>query len=440
LDDDVKVEDVAKRMQVVIEDLKSKGSLVSPFDMIVHSTGGLVARQWLTTFYPTGAACPLKRLLMLAPANFGSKLAAMGQSMLGRLIKGWKNWFHTGREMLRALELASPFQWELAQRDLFVPEGQAAAPSPYGANGVWPFVIIGTHPYNELLRQIVNESGADGTVRVPAANLNVYGITIDFSANEENPTKTPWQLRHGDWQFPFAVLPDRNHGTIITPEDNGSIGSTSAAQARLGELILEALACDSSAKYVDMATNTWPQISEATAALAGDAAVRDGIFPEEQPNPEYFNQYLQVIARVLDDHGAEVGDYFLEFFAPDVRSDDDVVYFHSKVLEDVHPDQDCPANRCLFIDRTDLVTNYYPLIPPNRTKQVAMSISANPPGDNVSFFSQGKFGAAGHLIVHRADPTAAEPRWLHRNCTHFVKIIIPRNPVDGVYKLTKSFN
>lgn len=132
LDDDVKVEDVAKRMQAVVKYFQSKGALTAPFDMIVHSTGGLVVRQWLANYYPDGEECPLKRLVMLAPANFGSKLAALGQSMLGRLIKGWKNWFHTGKEMLRALELASPYQWDLAQKDLFVPEGQTTGAVPTG--------------------------------------------------------------------------------------------------------------------------------------------------------------------------------------------------------------------------------------------------------------------------------------------------------------------
>jgi hypothetical protein len=39
---------------------------------------------------------------MLAPANYGSKLASMGQSLIGRVLKGWDNWFHTGKEMLSA--------------------------------------------------------------------------------------------------------------------------------------------------------------------------------------------------------------------------------------------------------------------------------------------------------------------------------------------------
>ena len=192
LDDDVRVTDVAKRMQQVIQDQMSKDGLAAPFDMIVHSTGGLVARQWLGDYYPDGQNCPAKRLVMLAPANFGSKLAAMGQSMLGRVVKGWNNWFHTGKEMLKELELASPYQWDLAQHDLFGPEPLHPGSSPYGGNSVWPFVIVGTHPYASGLRQAINENGSDGTVRVAAANLNARGVTIDFASNEESPPVTPW--------------------------------------------------------------------------------------------------------------------------------------------------------------------------------------------------------------------------------------------------------
>jgi alpha-beta hydrolase superfamily lysophospholipase len=88
LDDDVKIEDVAKRMEALIRDKQQTKEINAPFDMVVHSTGGLVARQWISTYYIDNVSeCPLKRLVKLAPANFGSKLASMGQSLLGRVLK-----------------------------------------------------------------------------------------------------------------------------------------------------------------------------------------------------------------------------------------------------------------------------------------------------------------------------------------------------------------
>lgn len=71
LDDDVRVEDVAKRMHAVLNERLADGELRAPFDMIVHSTGGLVACQWLADCYPDGDS-PARRLIMLAPANHGS--------------------------------------------------------------------------------------------------------------------------------------------------------------------------------------------------------------------------------------------------------------------------------------------------------------------------------------------------------------------------------
>lgn len=436
LEDDVRVEDVAKRMQEVLLEYIQAGELDKSFDVIVHSTGALVVRQWLTMYYPDGKNCPIRRLLMLAPANFGSKLASLGQSMLGRVIKGWNNWFHTGKEMLATLDLASRYQWDLAQRDLFA-LGDESAPSPYGKTGVLPFIITGTHPYPSSLRQIVNENGADGTVRVPAANLNVHGITIDFAADETNPTLTEWPLRHGDLEFPFAVLPDRTHGSIITPEDN-DVKSADANQARLGELILQALNCPGPSQYA-VIQKEWQALSEATAELALDPAKLNEVFPKpkwweifkgETPT-DFFHQYLQVIVTVVDDHGADVPDFFLEFFGPDAKSDREAVYFHSQVLEAVAVNG---PRRCFYVDRTDLVQNYYELIPAGGKKAVAMSISAAPPGDNVSYFGASKVGAAGELVVH---DEAGEHRRLRRNCTHFVKIVIPRTPKNNVFKLTK---
>src|ERR1700722_755289 len=76
MDDDVRVEDVGKRMESVIRAAIVANQLTVPFDLIVHSTGGLVAREWLSRFYPDGQNAPVKKVIMLAPANFGSRLAS----------------------------------------------------------------------------------------------------------------------------------------------------------------------------------------------------------------------------------------------------------------------------------------------------------------------------------------------------------------------------
>lgn len=416
MDDDVRIEDVAKRLDVAIKEKLASGDLDNPFDMIVHSTGGLIVRSWLAQYFPEGKSSPLKRLIMLAPANFGSKLASTGKSMLGRLTKGWDNWFHTGTEMLNALELASPYQWNLAQHDLF------GLGSPiYREKGVWPFVIMGSHPYTSAIRRIVNENGSDGTIRVSAANLNVRGITVDFAANEGDPRLTPWPFRDPSLRIPFAVLPNRSHGSII----DQSAPDTKVAplpDGDVGDLILAALRANDFSAYQSLATS-W-------AALTDQTATRN------DPDPEYFHQYFQVIVRVVDDHGNDVTDYFVEFFDRTINGEDETVLLHRKVIEDVHTNKISPSYRCFFVDYTDLINLYYETdFGGKRPTEVVMSLSAAPPGKNVQYFEDSAKGALGQIVVHSKDGAKG---FFTPNQTHLVKIIIPRNPHSNVFRFVSQ--
>lgn len=442
LDDDVRIDDVSKRMDEVIRAAIADGTITAPFDLIVHSTGGLVARHWISTFYPDGRAladkmvCPVKRLVMLAPANFGSALASMGKSMLGRVVKGWNNWFQTGTEMLQALELGSEFQWNLALNDLFDRNGDGRR--SYGKNRVWPFVIVGTRGYTDLLRQIVNENGSDGTVRCAAANLNAVGITIDFSEDSDEPKITAWPRRSGDLVFPFAILPDRDHGSVHEPMEE--TGAAEVWSDRLGELIIEALNVATDVQYRNV-QQRWAALSDETGTLGDGGEPFNTAFGNAKPNagPEALHQYFQVSTYVRDDEGQPVDDFFLEFFAPEQKGAEHVVYFHREVMEDVHVNTLDAARRCLYVDRTDLMFGFYPLIKSVEKQQLAMSISAAPPGRNITYFEKTKIGAKGHVVVHRSDDEKREDleARLIRNSTHLVEIIIPRRPIDKVFGVSR---
>jgi len=435
-DDDVRVEDVAKRMDSVVGELLADRTLRQPFDLIVHSTGGLVAREWVMRCQAEGRACPVKRLVMLAPANFGSSLAALGKSMIGRVSKGWNNWLETGKQMLSELELASRYQWDLARRDLF-DAGGAAAGGPYGAAKIWPFIIVGTSGYPSGLRQIVNEFGADGTVRCCAANLNAVGMTVDFTSNAKTPDVAPWHWRAGELTFPFVILPDRNHSSIHEPAT--ASGAAPVISEQLGRLILAALRCATLQQYTALAQQ-WEILNEATYRLSQDPQELARAFPREPPDPRSFHQYLQVVAFVRDDQGEPVDDYFLEFFAPEKTDNEEAVYFQRQVLEDTHVNDQFASRRCLFIDRTDLMLNYYQLPSiRNVAKQLAVSLSAAPPGKNVRYFDSTREGAKGELIVHTENEAtrAGLKGRLYRNRTHLMEIIIPRQPVANLFKLER---
>ena len=432
LNDDVRVEDVAKRMHAVIANALAVGQLTRPFDIIAHSTGGLVVREWLSRFYPDPTTAPVQRILMLSPANFGSKLAADGKSMIGRVLKGWGNWLQSGQAMLNDLELASDYQWRLACRDLVDPTN--SNPNRlYGKGKLWPFVISATRGYTSGLQQIVNENGSDGTVRPAAANLNIVGMTIDFSVDGANPSVRAWASRV-DGDIPFAILPGRDHGNIIQPD----LPVASASSPELGTLILEALACDSDDAYETIA-ESWSALTERTGALSGDPAALQAEFPGGAPDAAKLHQFMQVVVRVRDDDSQPIKDYFLEFFSPDTAGDEDTVTFHTQVLTDVHLNSLDSSLRCLFLDRTNLLVKYYQQLPAGLPKQVALSLSSAEPGGDVRYFDSQAVGAEGHLIVHDedVDARAGLPGRLHRNMTHLVEIIIPRQPVDDVFSISQ---
>lgn len=428
--DEVRVQDVASRMNEVIQSMLAKGELAAPFDVIVHSTGGLVARAWLTAHWGLAPdRCPMKRLVMLAPANYGSKLAATGKSFLGRVVKGYDSWFQTGQAMLDDLELASPFQWELAQRDVLVAPGAGRQPV-YGSDRVWPFVISGTHGYTNLLRRVANENGADGTVRACAANLNARGVTLDLRQPEGAAMFREWELQH-DFEFPLAVLPTRTHGSIIDPDraaDSSDEGITETRTQRedLGALILEALACPSFDEYLAIGTR-WAALSETTCTLSRN--------PPKGSSPAQFHQYMQLNAYVIDDQGKPVGDYFLEFFSNRDEADDEAnVYLHREVLECVRINSRQPAVRNFYFDRTDLVDTYYrEKVPPGVEAALWMSIAIAPPGPNVSYFDPRNPQARQKVAIHVAGDKTA--RWLRRNTTHFLQIIVPRRAQANVFRL-----
>lgn len=455
LRNDVTIDDVAKRMEEIVRQrmalpASSSKRLGPSFHLVVHSTGGLVARRWIARYY-ADRPCPVKNLLMLAPANFGSVLAHKGRSLLARLAKGWQTGLETGDEMLYALELGSPFQWELARSDLFAQ--QPSDPVFYGADKVRPFVIVGTFPYDSRVRRIINENGSDGTVRVAAANLNTYGMTVDFTGDPKHllaPQLKPWAKRGGDdLQFPLAVVPDRNHGTVKAPDEPG-YAKNPADQRRVGELILQALAVKTAAGYGKV-RRAWEAVTAETRTFAGDSRSakkhRRDFFTSNTAEAQYFHEHYQVHVRAVDEFGDPIDDYFLTFmpqwrkkvlFGLTSKMSKESAYFHDEVLTHVHRHRRDQSHVCLYMDRYDLMCKggFYDCVSKDKLPELAFTVTAENPGHQVSYFSQAKAGQRGVIPLHDRD--SAANRWLRRHCTHFVELIIPRTAVDGVFKLRRG--
>ncbi|MBM3855337.1 MAG: alpha/beta hydrolase, partial [Verrucomicrobia bacterium] len=244
-------------------------------DAIVHSTGGLVIRDWLDTHFAPDAS-PVHRLLMLAPANFGSHLAHKGHSFIGRVVKGFKSDkpFQTGLRLLKGLELASPYTWQLALRDRF---GSANRFEP---GRVLCTVLVGNVGYSGIAAA-ANEDGSDGTVRASTANLNCARLSIDFSSDPLNPVVSA--VRRSGGRTAFRILDGDNHSTAAM-KDRGPKDSDGR------RLIAGAL------RVTDAAFDAWCDACEGeTLAITARA--------EQQDDHERVG-YQNTVVRVVDDAGA----------------------------------------------------------------------------------------------------------------------------------------
>jgi pimeloyl-ACP methyl ester carboxylesterase len=203
------------------------------FDAVVHSTGMLVIRSWLTNY---GAAVGnnervrrLKHLVGLAPATWGSPQAHKGRTWIGAMVKGNRepgpDFMNAGDEVLDGLELGSRFTWDLAHLDLLGdrPCYDKGPETPYVC------VFIGNTPYTGI-SSVANDPGTDGTVRWAGCGLNTRKITIDLTRTpigaDGKPSSrvsiSPWA---GRVDIPMIPVSDRNHATLISNPETGMFRS-----------------------------------------------------------------------------------------------------------------------------------------------------------------------------------------------------------------------
>lgn len=283
LTNEVSVRDIAEGFDKI---LRQRAGLAgdAPFDAIVHSTGMLVLRAWLTR---RGAVdqrlARIKHLIALAPASFGSPLAHKGRSFLGALVKGRKSFgpdfLEAGDMVLDALELGGRFSWELADVDLF---GQQ---SFYDRTRATPYVFVfcGARGYRGL-SAMANSPGTDGTVRWAGCALNCRKLTLDLSSEARDADR----VRAADWtqdDVPLHPIAGVDHGGIL-----------SRPPALLRQLVIDALEVNSRPAY-----ERW-----SVAAEAAVRATRESMVP-----------WQQFLIRAVDERGDGVHDWNLQLSLSD---------------------------------------------------------------------------------------------------------------------------
>jgi pimeloyl-ACP methyl ester carboxylesterase len=232
LNNEITIKDIAEGLDRAFRNHDVLKDDDQEFDAIVHSTGMLVLRSWLTNYGAAVGAnkrlARLKHLIGLAPATWGSPQAHKGRTWLGALVKGNRqlgpDFLNAGDRVLEGLELGSSFTWELAHADLL-------GPKPYydkGAETPFVSIFIGNHGYDGLA-SVANDPGTDGTVRWAGCGLNARKITIDLTRTPIGPdgqpidraTISPWAVERLD--IPLIPVDGKNHSTLIAEPDGGMV-------------------------------------------------------------------------------------------------------------------------------------------------------------------------------------------------------------------------
>jgi hypothetical protein len=285
-----------------------------PFDAIVHSTGMLVIRAWLTG-RDRARISRLKHLIALAPATFGSPLAHKGRSTLGSIFKGNRrtgpDFLEAGDLILDGLELASYFQWELTHKDVLTDTPVYGE----GPDTPWVFTFCGTEPYSGL-RRLVNAPGTDGTVRWAGCSLSCRKVDMDLTkqSTERRVQFDPWK----HVAAPTVFLKGLTHATIM-----------SEPPPQLVQLVASALDVNSNETYTAWQAQAAPLSHTRALIESGEA-------------------YQQFVVRAVDERGDPVPDYHVEVFTRDnARGKEKIV---TAFDDDPHPYAADKSLRCFHVN------------------------------------------------------------------------------------------
>lgn len=324
LTNEVTLKDVAEAMDRALR-IQTGLDADEEFDAVVHSTGMLVIRAWMTSYARRQAR--LKHLIALAPATFGSPLAHKGRSWLGSIFRGNRemgpDFLEAGDLILDGLELGSSFTWELAHQDLIGEE-------PFYGNSddtPYAFVFCGASRYGFPL-SLISDPGTDGTVRIAGAALNTRKIDLDLTEDHaRNPDKrrvqtAPWS----NMVIPVIPIEKVDHGTILSRPSNELIG-----------FVMEALRVTDDASFT-----TWHQRATEHATRVFAKLEKSGDLPPWQ----------QFVVRVVDERGDPIPDYFLDFLKKEANKRKWTPIRGHRMH--VHPYSADQSYRCFHIDLSTL--------------------------------------------------------------------------------------
>lgn len=341
---------------------------------------------------------------MFAPANFGSDLAEMGQSFLGKFRSTFFNsnrkpgdFLESGKNVLEGLEPASPFQWALSGRDL---HGEGFFNPALGdANVCYPFVFAAGKGYGGLQARIIRDRkkpGTDGTVRICGTSLNTRKCVVDFCDPEVSPT---WVEERKFGNMAFAIFGEFNHGSIIEHSDRFRQGP--------GKWALQALTVSSRAQYSKFANE----------CAAFTRRTYDG------------DPYQQFFFNVRDDVGLPIRDYYIDFYAQlaDGSVHEALTLEFDRAFElEFYRHSAEPACRALLLNLAQL-REYFKKLKSAKARLV-FDVCATSPIKEVRYLP-------GFAVVFDEASDDGGPSFLFENTTTLVEIVLNRVATDQVLHL-----
>jgi hypothetical protein len=354
LNNEVTIKDIAEGLDRAFR-MNPKLNADQPFDAIVHSTGMLVIRAWLTNYGArVGSNARLKRLkhlIGLAPATWGSPQAHKGRTWLGALVKGNRNvgpdFLNAGDEVLDGLELGSRFTWELAHADLL-------GDTPHygtGVNTPYVCVFIGNEPYSGL-SSVANDPGTDGTVRWAGCALNTRKIIVDLTrtpiGEDGKPTSrvsmTAWANDRLD--IPMIPVAGKNHGSLIAEPDDSMVQLVcdflkvgNEGEALTHDAWLARAKAFGDPALAKMLINP----GKAAAGVGGEFKSLFGhLFNSAEETMEGWQQF---VVHARDERGDGVTDFLVDV----LRKEGDQWVSFEEIYTDVHAYKSDPSYRCFHL-------------------------------------------------------------------------------------------
>lgn len=421
MDDDATFHDFADKLDTDHR-TRLKGERI---DVACHSTGSLVVRAWLALHQRRAAGrgldepCPVDRLLCFAPANFGSDLATLGQSFLGKFRTTFFNshshradFMESGKVVLQGLEPASPFQWEVsADYDLhgngtYFREKREGDQDGY--RPCFPFVLAAGMCYDGVQAKLIPQRampGTDGTVRIPGTSLNTRACSLDF---RENGPELIWWKESKFPRIPFVVCAGFNHGSIIDPQQPGFADPDGP-----GALALEALRTVKDRAGYEQMVNRFDEATETNYAR----------MPEERRD-----RYQQFFFRVRDDVDQLVDDFYVDFHVEgsDGQPHEELTLQFDRDFEAAVHRHSVKASHRVFLMNCSRLVEFDSKLTDARGKLVIeiTGVSSNP---DVSY-EVSRFIAYDPQVPLRP----GEPTLLYPNTTTLVDVILNRRQTDSL--------